>query len=571
MLRGDAGGGALRVAIVGLGPKGLFALERLLHHAHACDAAPRLRIDVFEPHPAAGAGPVYDPHEPGYLRMNLAADRLDLWPAGSRAVPGADQCSFVDWRRANGGGDASYPPRALVGRYLADGLARLLRGAPPSTTVAVRPLAVRAARRVGSAWELAAVGGSAGCYDEVLVAVGHRTSGDLWPGTRWEHAAPLIPAVFPVASRLSRSAVAPAAMVAMRGFALTFLDAALALTEGRGGTFERGEHPYRLRYLASSDDALVLAFSRSGRPMLAKPDPQLAAGVPALAEILASARARILALGEGFGLEHDLVDVLATTASACELAANGEARRGERLRRETGEAARWLHCAVQGAPPPGAGRGPAAELERSLAVATGLHRPDLQWALGHTWRGVYPALVTRFGDGRLPDCAWPVFRRLAAQMERVSFGPPPVNAAKLLALVDAGAVDLAHVSGARLVTRDGGTSIRSSGGERAIDVVVNAVLPGPGASTPDGALLDQLRANGHARVAGARRGLEVGADGGCIGAGGAHTPGLSAIGRPTEDWVIGNDTLDRTLHPQADRWARRIVRRATVAAAREAA
>ena len=52
----------------------------------------------------------------------------------------------------------------------------------------------------------------------------------------------------------------------------------------------------------------------------------------------------------------------------------------------------------------------------------------------------------------------------------------------------------------------------------------------------------------------------------CIGRDGAPTPGLSAIGRPTEDSVIGNDTLGRTLHPHADRWARRVS--ASVAAGR---
>ena len=47
-----------RVAIVGLGPKGLFALERLLDHARA--GAP-LQVDIYEPHPAPGAGPELRP------------------------------------------------------------------------------------------------------------------------------------------------------------------------------------------------------------------------------------------------------------------------------------------------------------------------------------------------------------------------------------------------------------------------------------------------------------------------------------------------------------------------------
>ena len=50
-------------------------------------------------------------------------------------------------------------------------------------------------------------------------------------------------------------------------------------------------------------------------------------------------------------------------------------------------------------------------------------------------------------------------------------------------------------------------------------------------------------------------------DGSCRARDGSITPGLAAIGRPTEDSVIGNDTLSRSLHPQADRWARRVTRR----------
>ena len=86
------------------------------------------------------------------------------------------------------------------------------------------------------------------------------------------------------------------------------------------------------------------------------------------------------------------------------------------------------------------------------------------------------------------------------------------------------------------------------------------MLPGPGALGHAG-LLAQLVADGHARIPAGRRGLEITPNGSCRGAGGAITPGLAALGRPTEDSVIGNDTLARGQHPQADRWARRVVQR----------
>ena len=561
----DVRAGRLRVAIVGLGPKGLFALERLLDHAHRCDAP--LDVDLFEPHPVPGAGPVYDPAQPGYLLMNFAADQLDMWCADSACVPRPQRLSFVDWRRRQGGGDeARYPPRAQVGRYLAEGFELLRSRVPEGSRLTLRPLAVAALRRSGPRWRVVAADRSARDYDEVLVATGHRASS--WPGNDGEHAAAIVPAVFPVSSRLAHEAVAPGAAVAVRGFALTFVDAALALTEGRGGTFASDGHPYRLRYVpspAGDEPAVILPFSRGGRPMLAKPAPAVAAGVPSLEDFAHRGRDRILALAAGFSLD-DLIETLAPVTGACLLAATDRPPSGEHLLRATSNARGWLRAAARGAAP-ACGHRPTIELERSLAVGAGLHPPDLQWALGQCWRSVYPALVERLGEGGLAAGAWPPFRRLAAQLERVAFGPPPDNGAKVLALIAAGRVDLMHVGGGVPRTAAGVTSLRSPRGSRAVDVIVNAVLAEPGARGPAAGLLGQLVRDGHARIAPGQRGLEVTSDASCVARDGLRSPGLAAIGRPTEDSVIGNDTLSRSLHPHADRWARRVALRAASASA----
>ena len=557
----------LRVAIVGLGPKGLFALERLLHHMHDRGAQTRLSIDLFEPHPVPGAGPVYDPRQPGYLLMNLAAEHVDMWPATSHAVPPAERLSFVDWRGETAG--PRYPPRAHVGRYLADGLMLMRRHTPPGVSIRLRRCAVEAVEQRGGSWDVVTADGATYAFDEVLIAVGHgstagephmthdRSSVADW--VQWPHTAALVPEVFPVTRWLVPQRVAAGATVAVRGFALTFIDAALALTEGRGGSFARQSgHPFRLRYAPTDADAgVLLPFSRSGRPMLAKPDPGLAAGVPALATIALAGRAEILALPDGFALGRELMTILAANVGAALLAANGHAPLAEPWPRATQSARRWLQTACTGAAP-ATGLAPAEEVEQSLAVGAGLRPPDLPWALGHTWRSLYPALVQRLGGDGMADGEWPAFLRLAAQMERVSFGPPPDTAAKLLALIDAGRVDLTHVGGATLSTSGAITTLRSARGERPVDVVINAVLPAPGALAGANGILGQFLADRHVRVPSSRRGLDIDPDATAIGPDGQRTPGLAIIGRATEDSVIGNDTLSRAMHPQAGRWALRV-------------
>jgi diaminopimelate decarboxylase len=261
--------------------------------------------------------------------------------------------------------------------------------------------------------------------------------------------------------------------------------------------------------------------------MLAKPAIPLA---PGLETIATAGRERILALDDA----AELLDVLATgVARALEVA--GGVVPG------AGDLARELERVQAGGRWPVAA-GAAAELEHSLEVATGLRVPDVPWALGHTWRSLYPAIVTRFGHGGLPAGRWPAFRRLAIEMERIAFGPPVRNAARLLALVEAGRVDLRNVAGRH---------------PQNVDAVIDAVIPPPGAHRTNPLVRGLLDA-GHVRVAGVQRGLDVDLDLSCRAADGSITPGLAAIGRLTEDAVIGNDTLSRTLHPEADRWAARL-------------
>ena len=126
------------------------------------------------------------------------------------------------------------------------------------------------------------------------------------------------------------------------------------------------------------------------------------------------------------------------------------------------------------------------------------------------------------------------------------------------ALIDAGVVD-PGLSHGRLELRSGSTWLTQADAEHRVDVVIDAVLPGPGVVGLAQPPIPGLLADGLVRVAAGRRGSELTPEILCVGAGGRPTPGLAAIGRPTEDWVIGNDTLSRTLHDEPDRWARRVV------------
>ncbi|CAB4950256.1 unannotated protein [freshwater metagenome] len=548
-------GRPLRVALVGLGPKGLFALERLL------DRVGDAPVDVvaYEPHPTPGAGPVYDPAQPDWLRMNNAARHVDLWWPGNATVPAAERRSFVAWDGGRHGGGDAFVPRAVVGRYLADGLATLLRHAGPVTTVRVVRARVGQVVPAGAGWRVVAEDGAGAVHDEVLLATGHARPRDPRDPGLAGLPVPVVPAVFPVGDRLGGDAVPDGAVVALRGFALTAIDAALALTEGRGGRFVPGTGR-RLRYVAGADGVGALVpFSRTGLPMVAKPDPAPHPGTEALDVVGETGRELVASLpGRSVDAVDGLRAAVAATATAALLAVGAP-----------GDPAMVaVHPAVAPAGPATptpvrtAGGATAARLAASLDVAVGLRPPGADWALGHAWRALYPAVVDRFGGTALDAAGWVAFRALAADLERIAFGPSAENVAKVLALAEAGVLDLDHVDGALLTRAAGDVVVRSGAGERRVDVVVDAVLPGPGVPPGDDGPLAGLVATGAAHRPPGRRGVDVDAAGGCRDAAGRPVPGLSVVGRPTEDVVVGHDTLSRTLHRQADGWARRVAARA---------
>lgn len=343
-------------------------------------------------------------------------------------------------------------------------------------------------------------------FDEVLLLTGHAPR---WPGRlSGEIAVPTYPAGYwEMPGRLG--------VVVVRGGALTAIDATLACTEGRGGRF--AADPRRdgaLRYVRSERDARQVTWvTRSGALMSAKTE----------------------------------VDAARWRALAGAVNANAPIPEGVPTRQVVESAALVIARETGARDRPRADDDPERWLEEDIRIARGQRAPDLVWARAQAWRLLYPALVRRYegwqvGGGE-PAEGWADFRALAADLERVAFGPPLANAEKVLALVRAGVL---------------GFSSRSD--LPPAELVVDAVLAPPGIAGIEDPLWDGLIRDGLVAVAAGRRGVDVDNDG-TARIGGVRTEGLAVIGRATEDVVLGNDTLNRDLHTVLPRWAMMVARK----------
>lgn len=602
------------VAIVGLGPKGLYCLERLLAQFNARPLHHPLHIHVFNRSPHFGASPIYDPDQPEYILVNISIGEIDLWDVTEPPIVAGRGHDFVDWYQARFDppehltGD-EYLSRAVVGRYLIEGFQRILRHLPMGVTVSCHVGEVVDIRPIGRQYEaeFVAENGQAENIkaDKVLLATGHSR---LVPGPeeqRYEafagkhSSATFVPFVYPVVESMGR--VPAKARVAMLGVGLTFIDAVLELTEGRGGRFNRSADG-SLSYIASGEEPRsIIPFSRTGLPMAPK-----AFDLPIFMRPLtfftpdAIAQLRREATDGKLDFEKDLWPLF-----ELEMQLNyyrvTMGTGPERARLEScGNDAQAMLTAIesylrthpkqrafdyqQALDPVGERRFATGE-EFTSFIANYMEQEIAFARAGQAGCGVKAALdiwyevrktlgsFLKFG-GLTPESHRRLIEHYFPRLKRVAFGPPIINIEKLLALLRAGLLDFSVARKPRVVTDEAGGCFELrcdeiSGAVARAEILVDARYPRtniPRDATP---LFRNLRQRGMVRAYENRSFRDQA----------AYSPGaidmtegtlfvvndqgignedIAVVGIPTEGNLVGNLTLARDDYSAT--WAAEVVR-----------
>ncbi|KJS53301.1 FAD/NAD(P)-binding domain-containing protein [Streptomyces rubellomurinus] len=285
----------LEVCIVGAGPRGLSVLERLCANERARPSHDAVTVHVIDP-AAPGAGAVWRQDQSQHLLMNTVASQITVYTddssridgpiepgpslygwaaeiAAAGAASGQDEACLAEARAL---GPNTYPSRAFYGRYLNACFRQVIDGAPAHVTVVVHR-----SRAVAMADTHGIPGGPQGIrledgsrlneLDAIVLAQGHvaarptpheeRTASLA----RIHHLTYLTPAN---PADLDLSGIEPGQNVLLRGLGLNFFDHMALFTIGRGGSFERVDE--RLVYRPSGREPKLFAWSRRGIPYHAR-------------------------------------------------------------------------------------------------------------------------------------------------------------------------------------------------------------------------------------------------------------------------------------------------------------
>ena len=533
-----------RIAVIGLGPRGLGALESLAALLQG-QGAP-LSVDVFDPFPAKGAGPNFDPQESATCLLNIPFRDIAIdGPAFSRCG------GFGAWLGGRAAPD-SFPPRADLGRYLEARLADLVDLGLLDMTFLAQ--SVDTIAKADGGWTLRAGGTSHGPYAEVLLTVGQPAVTPDEQLAAWQdHAAAstaVLEQAYPARRLTAKAADWTGKGVAIRGLALSAFDILRVLTTGQGGRFAQGRY-----YPSGREPARILPFSLDGKPPYPKPATAAldAAFTPLPAETEAVAAAIAAAVQDTPAGAEQRINAALAPAALRIMRAHGAAPAPRMI-------ADWLQ--TEWSAPGQQEHGDAREiLQNGIAIAAGLSPPTIGYTIGQLWRKWQNDLRAGYNSALpSPETARAILG-FDEGLKRYSYGPPLTSSRELKALLDCGLVDLDLCADPEIAMTGSGWTLSKGARMADVSVMVDGVMPPPDLSRIYADPMAGLVASGKVVAHGAGLSARTAPDGCVMDEAGRPLPGLCLLGRLALGSVIAVDSLHDCFGRAGDRWAEGVLRR----------
>ncbi len=535
---------AERIAIVGLGPRGLGALEALA--AALPREGPPVSVIVFDACPAPGAGPNFDPHESEVCRLNIPMRDIEIDP------PAFSRCRrFVEWV-AEAPDPDDFPSRVKMGRYLETRYSDVWSNGV--LAISHQMQRVEWARRDENGWHLLSGHVWRGPYAEVLLALGQpETAPDDQLAAWMRHAdtsSGTLSEAYPAKQLQIRAADWAGKTVAIRGFALSAFDILRVLTTAQGGEFHCG------RYRASGrEPARIAPFSFDGKPPFPKPETEALDALfsPTTQETerfsVFIAKAAIADPQQA----RDLVDASLIPVVGRILQTFGVDAGSQQISDWLGQ--EWEDPGSQET------GGSLATLQHGIAMAEGASAPTVGFAVGQVWRKWQNELRSGFNPAGTPPETAEILIGFDEGLKRYSYGPPIASSRELVALIESGVVTLDFAADPEISLTSAGWTLKKADNAVEATVMIDSVLPNPDLGAIRSSLLSGLQDDGWLTQFADGFGVRTGADGSLIDKNGQKAPGLCLLGRLALGSVVAVDSLHDCFGAASGRWAKGVIDR----------
>ncbi len=515
----------MKIAIVGGGPRGLFALENLFTSAARNLSSDYPICTLFEESLWLGAGPVYSSKQPDTNWLNISSRLLKLEPRKSIIINDNEIQgfpSFHEWSKRKGPRPSEssqrenprheadhYPSRSYLGNYLIErfnslaislehiNLLKVIRG----RVVRINPIGKHYSVEYsfGSQGKSSAFsppdresdGLTSMGYDEVLLTIGHQTvqfdpqiQGWLKSLTTDKSKPRLFTSAYPVHSYVTLPDM-HTKRVAVRGFGLAMIDTMRALTIGLGGTFET-QCPKTLSmiYRASGKEpATIVPFSLDGLPLSPKPrdesiDSWYEHDIINEDQLLPELNRLIKSGGDVF---KNLQRLAALNAATVFMALDTKAVEHSLTMQGVEELSlTWIKGANVNDQIFENEKNVTKLIENFVGMASSTKPVSLDYCIGQVWRKMQPTMYQAFSLAPVDDEIMTKIITLDDRLKRYAFGPPLASMQQLLALTKVGLINLDFVNNPDIqLDSSSGWTLENQKSTITTEFMINSVLAAP--------------------------------------------------------------------------------------------
>lgn len=564
-----------QIAIIGAGPRGLSALENLFIQLSIKGKEQEVVVSIFETAKNPGSGKIWNAEQPTTNWLNISERRLKQLPGrvsislGDHNIP--EFPSYLKWlpeeeQDSDENEADTYHPRSKLGKYLNERFISIAVELQMAGYLKIIKFQVVAIDYVDNIFQLRT---AEDCFEfnEVLLTIGHQPTKIPEQLKKWKAHAEKYPDLvfkeaYPVESFMFSEKINNTSIVAIRGFKLTMIDVLRALSIGRGGIFEILDKNTLRSKLISNEKMpkKIVVFSLDGNPMAPKPlNAEIDIKYAPTSEEYETLSKIIYKHAQGKKEVADasfLTNAIAQIASRVYLDLENSLPHEHTQRELADLIAEWFsnenlrHPLILPTFQP-----TTKSIKDFVNMALDIEQISLDYCTGQVWRHCQPIFYDEFAHANLEEKVLEIIMALSERMKRYSYGPPVESMQQLLALIDAGKLDLDLIENPEITEVENGWKLQNNRANCIAQVMINSVLDAPKILEVTSPLIQNLLANERIKPVYSSLGIQTKKDGIITLSNKNNFIALAVLGRLAKGSAIGVDAILECFGPRVQDWA----------------
>lgn len=567
------------IAIIGVGPRGLYALERLLQELSQIDQ--QVNIIVFEPCDEAGSGQVWYTNQSSSNWINITERALvDLKGRPELSYCGTNIAAFPSYHNWSNFNQRAFDPdtfpvRRHIGQYLHE---RYLSIETSLEHLHFERIKAKV-ERIHLKEDILKITTDSETYscDDVLLTIGHQPTEtskqiETWKShSKSNQETKVFENTYPL-SQFSRIKNQTNITIGIRGFGLAMIDVMRELVNNSFGNFEVVDRSsFKTKYsVLSKQNIQLIPFSLDGLPMAPKPlnqsiddwfKPSDKESHQFKTEINSFSRANCEVNSISF-LMSSISKIVARVYNELNAKAinhNCTVDELKSLSESWLEDTNFKHNLIQDQT-----IDTYTLIGLYINMALGKHHISLDYCIGQVWRHCQPTLYSAISHAKLDDDIIKQIIDLDERIKRFSYGPPIESLQQIIALVDSKILSLDFVNDPDIETVKEGWKLNNSSGQTAtVSVMINSVLDSPKLLDVNSSIIKKLLHDDIIAPTHNELGIDTKADG-YVTANDEHkTVPIAVLGRLAKGSIIGVDAILECFGPRIEHWAKAYTARLT--------